>query len=148
MLNASEGMLRILHSSGRVLRELGQLPLRPSGRPLMPYNVVHPPRRVPAFGSGWITYASWTNNTGSPISLFSTNWVVPPDPSTQSGQTIFLFNGIQNSSNIYQPVLQWGGLLLGGNYWTVASWYVDGQGGPAFYSQRYGSTPAMFSPAL
>jgi hypothetical protein len=136
VLNASRGALRLLHPSGRVVTELRPVPRRPSGRPLMPFNVVHPPRRVPDFGSGWITYASWTNNTGSPISLFSTNWVVPPDPATQSGQTIFLFNGIQNSSMIYQPVLQWGPSAAGGgNYWAVASWYADGQGGPAFYSQ-------------
>ena len=32
---------------------------------------------------------------------------------------------------IYQPVLQWGSSAAGGgNYWAVASWYVDGQGGP------------------
>jgi hypothetical protein len=74
----------------------------------MPHNIVRPPRVEPALGSGWITYASWTNNTGAPISLFSTSWIVPPAPATQSGQTIFLFSGIQNSGFIYQPVLQWG----------------------------------------
>jgi hypothetical protein len=37
---------------------------------------------------------------------------------------------------IYQPVLQWGNNnLFGGNYWVVASWYADGQGGQAFHSQ-------------
>jgi hypothetical protein len=61
--------------------------------------------------------------------------VVPPAPATQSGQVIFLFNGIQNSSMIYQPVLQWGPSAAGrGNYWAVASWYADGQGGQAFHS--------------
>jgi hypothetical protein len=48
---------------------------------------------------------------------------------------VFLFNGIQNSSFIYQPVLQWGSSAAGGgNYWAVASWYADGQGGPAYHS--------------
>ena len=37
---------------------------------------------------------------------------------------------------IYQPVLQWGSSAAGGgNYWTVASWYVNGAGGAAFHSQ-------------
>ena len=135
ILDGTDGLHRMLHPSGAVLADFGVIPLRPTGRPIMPENVAHPPALVPAFGSGWITYASWTNNTGTPISLFSTRWVVPPAPATQSGQTIFLFNGIQNSTMIYQPVLQWGGSAAGGgNYWSVASWYVDGQGGQAFHT--------------
>jgi hypothetical protein len=130
------GRVRKLDASGQLLQDLGPVASRPPGRPVMPHNVVPPPKREPAFGSGWITYASWTNNTGSPVSLFSTNWVVPPAPATQSGQTVFLFNGIQNSAFIYQPVLQWGSSAAGGgNYWAVASWYADGQGGQAFHSQ-------------
>jgi hypothetical protein len=146
VVDVTDGRLRLMRRSGEVVAELGELPTRPGGRPLMPRNVVPPSVRVapvapapagvvPAFGSGWITYASWTNGTGTPVSLFSTTWVVPPAPSTQSGQTIFLFNGIQNSTNIYQPVLQWGSSAAGGgNFWSVASWYVDGAGGTAFYS--------------
>ena len=91
---------------------------------------------IPSLGSGWITYASWVNQTGSPISLFSTRWLVPKAPSTQSGQTIFIFNGLSDSTqnNIVQPVLQWGaGAPGGGNYWAVASWYVDPNGN-AYYS--------------
>ncbi len=50
-------------------------------------------------------------------------------------QTIFLFNGIQNSTMIYQPVLQGGSSAAGGGpYWSVASWYVDGAGEPANHS--------------
>jgi len=91
---------------------------------------------IPSLGSGWITYASWTNETGNPISLFSTRWFVPKAPATQSGQTIFIFNGLMDSpqNNIVQPVLQWGvGAPGGGNYWAVASWYVDPNGN-AYYS--------------
>lgn len=66
---------------------------------------------------------------------FRTTWTVPPAPSTNSGQTIFLFNGIENATMIYQPVLQWGPSAAGGgNFWTVASWFADGSGGPAFHS--------------
>src|SRR5262249_27743967 len=86
-------------------------------------------------GEGWIAYASWTNNTGHPVSSFRTTWTVPPAPSQHADQTIFLFNGIQNSTMIYQPVLQWGPSAAGGgNFWSVASWYPDGQGGVALHT--------------
>ncbi len=69
------------------------------------------------------------------MSSFSTQWVVPPAPIAEDGQVIFLFNGIQNETMIYQPVLQWGvSAAGGGNYWAVASWYADGQGGQAFHT--------------
>jgi hypothetical protein len=102
----------------------------------MPAGVVRPPAVAQAHGSGWITYASWINDTGTPVSSFATTWVVPPAPATQSDQTLFLFNGIQSSAWIVQPVLQWGKAFhgAGGNYWAVASWYADGPGGPAFPS--------------
>ena len=141
-LDGADGRHRMLHQSGRVLTDFGVIEQRPIGRPLMPRNVAHLPGVVPAFGSGWITFGSWTNNTGTPVSLFSTTWVVPPAPATQSGQTIFLFNGIQNSTMIYQPVLQWGQSAAGGgNHWSVASWYVDGQGGQAFHTNLVGVNP-------
>jgi hypothetical protein len=106
----------------------------------MPREVVPPPDEVkPAFGSGWITYGSWTNDTGTPVSRFTTNWIVPPAPATDNGQTIFLFNGIQNSTNIYQPVLQWGPSGAGGgSQWNVASWYVDGASGMTFHTGLVG----------
>ncbi len=51
--------------------------------PLHPGNVAYlSPEVVPAFGSGWITYASWTNATGTPVSSFATTWVVPDPPAT------------------------------------------------------------------
>lgn len=136
VLDGTAGQHRVLRPSGEVVADHGVVPLRPGGRPLMPRNVIHPPPRVvPAFGSGWITYASWTNQTGTPVSSFSTTWAVPPAPATQSGQLIYIFSGIQNSTMIYQPVLQWGNNgLFGGNHWVVASWYADGQGGQAFHS--------------
>jgi hypothetical protein len=137
ILDGREGRYRQLdRRRKKALAEFGQVPFRPVGRPLMPRNVFFPlAAPVPAFGSGWITYASWTNGTGTPVSRFATTWVVPPAPSTQSGQTIFLFNGIQNATMIYQPVLQWGPSAAGGgNNWSVASWYADGQSGQSFHS--------------
>lgn len=140
-LDSSGENIRKVHISGRVVADFGPVPRRPGNEPLMPANVAHhpsllaAPAMAPALGAGWITYAYWTNNSGHPVTRFATTWVVPPAPATDHGQTIFLFNGIQNSTMIYQPVLQWGPSAAGGgSYWTIASWYVDGQGGPAFHS--------------
>src|ERR1035438_7678224 len=143
VLDAAQNQFRKLDPKGPVLATLGSLGVKPAGQPLMPLNVVRHPSLVPALGSGWIVYASWTENA-KPVSRFTTTWTVPPPPATQSGQTIFLFNGIQNSSMIYQPVLQWGSSAAGGcNYWAVASWYADGQGGQAFYSSLVRVNPGQ-----
>ena len=133
-----EGRLETVSQAGAVIADHGPAPVHPRGRPLMPHQVTGPSvaaERAPALGSGWITYASWSNDTGTPVSRFTTTWTVPPAPATHNGQTIFLFNGIQNSSMIYQPVLQWGPSAAGGGErWSVASWYADGQDGTSFYS--------------
>lgn len=85
--------------------------------------------RVPQ-ASGWITYASWYyNKTSPPIKDFITTWTVPPNPATNHGQTLFLFNSIEPASfnAIIQPVLQWGPSYAGGGpHWSVASWYLVG----------------------
>ena len=75
------------------------------------------PGDVPGFGSGWIVDAFWQNTTGNPVTSFKTTWRVPPAPTSDSGQTIFLFNGIDPanpSQAILQPVLQWGPSHAGG----------------------------------
>jgi len=120
---------------GNVVADHGEVKRREGGKPLMPGNVHVPDNKVAPLGSGWISFADWTNNSGYPLTLFVATWFVPPAPLTNSNQTIFLFNGIQNSTMIYQPVLQWGFSAAGGGpYWSVASWYVDGQGGVALHS--------------
>ena len=86
---------------------------------------------------GWQTYAWWDSGASTPITSFVTTWTVPQAPSTNSGQVVFLFNGIQNTGQdlgILQPVLQWGvSAAGGGNVWSVASWYVT-SGGQAFHT--------------
>lgn len=135
VLDAGAGTLKQMRLSGQEVADFGTVEQRQGGQPLMPHNVNRHPGILPALGSGWIAYASWNNGTGSPVSRFATTWVVPPAPASNHSQTIFLFNGIQNSTMIYQPVLQWGGSAAGGgNYWSVASWYADGQGGQAFHT--------------
>jgi hypothetical protein len=87
---------------------------------------------------GWIVYSGWTNVSGNPISYFKTQWIVPPDPATDNGQTVFLFNGIQSfGANVFilQPVLQWGTSAAGGgSYWAIANWYVGSDGTALFGS--------------
>ncbi len=75
----------------------------------------------------WIIYSGWMNDSNTPISYFSTKWIVPPPPSTDNGQLIYLFNGIETSNFdvILQPVLQWGRSHAGGgSYWAIANWFV------------------------
>jgi hypothetical protein len=143
MIDGAQNHFRKLSREGSVLADLGPLNVKTTGRPLMPLNIARHPSVIPALGSGWICYAYWTENA-KPVSLFTTTWVVPPAPLTHSGQTIFLFNGIQNASMIYQPVLQWGPSAAGGgNFWSVASWYADGQGGQSFYSSLVHVNPGQ-----
>jgi hypothetical protein len=90
---------------------------------------------APFSDSGWISYASWLNKTGSPVKSFTTAWTVPAAPTSYSGQTLFLFNSIEPTSGtaILQPVLQYGPSAAGGGKnWAVASWYVVGT--QAYYS--------------
>ena len=87
----------------------------------------------PPTTSNWISYAGWLNTTGNTITSFRTTWVVPPVPTTQASQLLYLFNGIEpaDGSVILQPVLQWGdsgadedGVQRTGPFWTIASWSV------------------------
>jgi hypothetical protein len=92
---------------------------------------------VPGTGSGWITYASWLNKTGSYIAELTTQLVVPPTPPTVGDQTIFLFSGLQDVArkDLLQPVLQWGKSRAGGGqYWALGSWFID-VNGHASYSK-------------
>ena len=144
-VSGEAGRLRIINTfTKEIVRDFGEIPKKGGKEPNMPGSVYVPELKkvltpfgslVPAYGTGWITFAGWTNSSGHPISSFSTSWVVPPPPATSSGQTIFIFNGIQNSGFILQPVLQWGSSFAGGgDYWAIANWYVDGQGGLALHS--------------
>ena len=133
VVHVAEGRMRHVTRAGELLRDVGPVPPHEQGVPLMPANVVHPPGQSPDFGTGWITFANF--QSGTPLKSFLTTWVVPGAPQTRNGQLVYLFNGLQNSSMILQPVLQWGDNgLFGGDRWCVASWYADGQAGAASYS--------------
>src|SRR3954454_3912971 len=106
--------IRLLQRGGQLVQDLGVINPRSGPEPLMPLNLSLPPQElrrqslqrhtpgvVPfAQVDGWVVYTGWTNNAGQPISFFSTSWVVPPEPRIRAGQTVFLFNGIQNSTMI------------------------------------------------
>ena len=124
LLRHAEGQLQVLDSTRNVVARLAAV------------TSLSAPPHAPALGTGWITYAGWSNGTGTPISSFTTTWTVPRAPRTSSGQVIFLFNGIEPSdgSHILQPVLQWGvSAAGGGSFWSIASWYV-GSGGDALHT--------------
>jgi hypothetical protein len=96
---------------------------------LPPVDVAPP--QLPALGSGWITFAAYTESRTNVITSMTTRWTVPPAPGRQKTQLIYIFNGLQDSpvTHILQPVLQWGiSPDGGGQYWAVASWFVDSSG--------------------
>jgi hypothetical protein len=133
------GRIRIIETAtGRVVKDLGESAKQgdtggsaenekvPAGQPGKP---------IPALPDiAWIENSQWRNGGTDPIVYFSTKWLVPPVPSSNDSQTVFLFNGMQpdSAAHILQPVLQWGGSGAGGgNYWSITNWYADGQGGAA-----------------
>ena len=99
--------------------------------------------------ANWIT-AAWMEMPGATITSFSTAWMVPPAPSTQSSQLLYLFSGMQPSdaSTILQPVLQWGGTdsdedgqTRVGQFWTVASWMYSAPDGETHHTPHVRVNP-------
>ena len=121
-------------SGHRVRRRKQQLQLvhRRTQRILARHDVAPSDAPIPGLGSGWITFASWRNNISASISQIAAQWTVPADPTAgDAGQTIFLFNALQNPArtNLLQPVLQWGISQAGGGpFWSISNWYIDSSG--------------------
>uniref|UniRef100_A0A8H8CEJ3 Uncharacterized protein n=1 Tax=Psilocybe cubensis TaxID=181762 RepID=A0A8H8CEJ3_PSICU len=92
-----------------------------------------------AYTDGYAAYSYWGPNPNtSAIANFSTSWVVPEVPARADGQLLYVFNALVPTSldTILQPVLQFGvSSAGGGNYWAVASWYVNGP--EVYYSSLY-----------
>lgn len=77
--------------------------------------------------NGWVE-AAYDNVL---VEQISGKWTVPEAPSHNDDQTIFIFDGTENSpqTDIIQPVIQWGSSAAGGGaYWALASWYVYSSG--------------------
>jgi hypothetical protein len=74
--------------------------------------------------NGWLEYISAT--TSDSYGKILSTWTVPPAPTSNAGQTLFFFPGLEDLSDvisIVQPVMQYGGSSAGGgNYWAMASW--------------------------
>ena len=133
-ISGKEGKLKIIETAtGKEVKDLGEKSTKDRFKtpPLVKTKGLSPA----IADIGWIENSGWTNNSGSPIVYYSTKWIVPPAPASDDDQTVFLFNGLQQTSSgpyILQPVLQWGTSAAGGGkYWSIANWYVDGQGSTA-----------------
>jgi hypothetical protein len=75
----------------------------------------------PNIGHAWIEYAS-IHDTANYGQIYS-EWDVPAEPTSNDGQTVFLFNGLEQYSGtvtIIQPVLGWNSDYS--NRWGIASW--------------------------
>ena len=97
-------------------------------------------------GSGLITGARWLNDTGSPITLFRTNWTVPQAPYTEPAQQIYLYQGLASAdaTMLLRAVVQLGTSPAGGGgYWAAAIWWTDEATGVEQFSD-----PVIVSPGL
>lgn len=77
--------------------------------------------QTPNISHAWIEYASITT-TGAYGQIYG-EWDVPPSPSTNDGQTVYLFNGLEDINDvvtIIQPVLGWNSDYAGA--WSIAAW--------------------------
>jgi hypothetical protein len=75
----------------------------------------------PNISHSWIVSASIT--TSSAYGSVYAEWLVPPAPSKNDGQTLFFFNGlmdIHDQATIIQPVLGWNADYASG--WGIAAW--------------------------
>jgi hypothetical protein len=93
------------------------------------------PHPTPAT-NGWVESA--LNNSAAYTGI-SGQWIVPAAPALSQGQTIYLFNGIQTSGIILQPVLQWD--FGGSNSWNMTSWICDSN---CYYSDPINVTVGDF----
>jgi len=77
--------------------------------------------KEPTIGHAWVEFASTT--TTSSWGYMYAYWNVPPAPSTNDGQTVFLFPGMEDYNDIVtiiQPVLGWNSDYA--SAWGIASW--------------------------
>src|SRR5580658_9578342 len=68
VVHVEEGRIRTLDSHGKLVADHGPMVVQPGNGALHPHNVMKMApgvaAKVPALGSGWITYAYWSNTTG------------------------------------------------------------------------------------
>ena len=77
--------------------------------------------KQPTISHAWVEYAGTT--TTSSYGYMYAYWNVPPAPSTNDGQTVYLFPGLEDYKDvvtIIQPVLGWNSDYA--SAWGIASW--------------------------
>jgi hypothetical protein len=70
---------------------------------------------------GWVESANTTTTTS--YGALTATWTVPPGPTSNDGQTIYLFPGMEDIDHvvsIIQPVLGWNSDFAAA--WSIASW--------------------------
>jgi len=75
----------------------------------------------PTIGHAWVEFGGTTTSTS--YAYLYAYWSVPPAPSTNDGQTIYLFPGLEDFKDvvtIIQPVLGWNSDYP--SAWGIASW--------------------------
>jgi len=93
-----------------------------------------------SFAPGWQAWTTYQSTASQGFTQSLGYFTIPDAPvDGQDDQTLFMFTGLQNENwipgpnsppapddfEIIQPVLQWGySAGGGGDYWTLASWYV------------------------
>ena len=138
------GRMQGVDASDKPVADYGSIPRDGENPALTPGYALPPGIETPegseptsSFGRGWITFAYWRNEGNEPISSFRSTLRVPPEPETRSEQTVFLFLAMQDPIPMtLVPALQWGPSAAGGGeYWSVASWYVGGTSGAVFHGE-------------
>lgn len=115
----------------------------PPERLLRPATL-HSASASPPIINGYAALAKWAVVAGHTLRSYKANWHVPDSPSTDSGQTIYLFIGAESTAGvgdqtILQPVLQWG--VDGLKRWAVASYCVCGSPGNLKFAAKTKSVP-------
>jgi hypothetical protein len=111
-------------ATGKAVQDFGEV-----SRPVVASGTKEPAggkNFIPQPALTWQTYAQWQNTSGTPISSFSTTYTVPPAPTGEDYQTIFIFNGLSQAftTDVITPALQFGNSAAGGAYnWGIANWY-------------------------
>jgi len=85
-------------------------------------EIVIPGLKPPSISHSWIESGNSINTTSS-FGGLTTNWTVPPAPTSDDGQTVYLFPGMEDYAtveSIIQPVLGWNSEFT--NSWGIASW--------------------------
>jgi len=77
--------------------------------------------KPPTIGHSWIEAGNVT--TTKSYGELSASWIVPPTPTANNGQTVYLFPGLEDINDvvsILQPVLGWNADFSAA--WGIASW--------------------------